>query len=331
MKAIALYSGGLDSSLAIKLMQRCGVTVEPVLFTSPYGTQLASPEFVAKAATVKHEFGLGLRGIPFEKEMIQIIRSPHFGWGRRLNPCIDCHLTMLRRAKTLLTELEADFVVTGEVLGQRPMSQNSQALDIINRKSGLEGRLLRPLSAQLLPPSLPETAGWIKRADMLALQGRGRKEQLRLAAEWGLREFGAPAGGCLLTDPGYAEKLRNLFEAGWLNEANSEWIKYGRFFSLGPQSKLMVARNEHEVAELMRLAAPGDTVLQPEPGPGSLGVLRGETPPEILNLAAGIVAFYSPKNPGPAMRITRGRDSYHIQATPAQAEQVKQLRLQGWE
>lgn len=297
--AIALYSGGLDSTLAIALMRKAGVGVVPVAFTSPFGGKSGAE---AKAKAVASAFQLELRAVPFAEELLALVKEPRYGRGKNLNPCIDCHLLMLRKAKALLPVYGADFVVTGEVLGQRPMSQHRQALDLIARKSGLEGLLLRPLSARLLGPTIPQTEGWVGGEWLLDISGRGRKRQLELAAQLGLSDYEAPAGGCLLTDPGYTRKLRDLMASGLLTEHYAEAIRHGRYFNLGSGAKLMVARQEAECRRLESAARAGEWLLVPGAetrGPSAL--LFGQAAESGLDAALGILAHYC--KPAPAMEM----------------------------
>jgi tRNA-uridine 2-sulfurtransferase len=297
--AIALFSGGLDSTLAIALMRKAGVGVIPLTFTSPFG---GSSSTEAKAKAVASAFQLELKAMPFAEELIALVKEPHFGRGKNLNPCIDCHLLMLRKARALLPDYGADFVVTGEVLGQRPMSQHRQALDLIARKSGLEGLLLRPLSARLLGPTIPQMQGWVGEEWLLDISGRSRKRQLALAESLGLSDFQAPAGGCLLTDPGYTRKLRDLMESDLLTEHYSELIRHGRYFNLGGGAKLMVARQETECRKLESLAVAGEWLLVPgETTRGPSGVVFGPAGESGLDTALGIMAHYC--RPAPALEM----------------------------
>jgi tRNA-specific 2-thiouridylase len=293
MKAIALYSGGLDSTLAIALLERLGVDVQPIIFTSPFGDRHGQAGWQKKTEHVRQEFDKELLSVPFDDDLIQLVKQPHFGWGKHLNPCIDCHLAMLRRSKDLMSDLNADFVITGEVLGQRPMSQNKAALELIDKKCGLEGLLVRPLSAKHLAPTKPETEGWLDREQLLDFQGRSRKPQLTLAKQWGLTRFGSPAGGCLLTDESFTKKVRDLLASDMLSADNVWWIQPGRYFNLGEQCKLMVARNKDECARLEALAKPDDILLQPHQVAGPTAVMRGKEKSDYLQIAVDIVGYYS--------------------------------------
>lgn len=302
-RAIALYSGGLDSTLVIALMKRAGVDVLPINFTSPFGGTHGLAGDDKKAAMISETFGLTLRQEPIDDELVALVKSPRFGWGKHLNPCIDCHLLMIRKTKALLQELQADFVVTGEVLGQRPMSQHRQALEMIAKKSELEGRLLRPLSAKLLTPTLPETEGWVSQENLLDISGRGRKRQLALAKEMGVETFLPPAGGCLLTDAGYSRKLKDLLAEDMITSRNCGLIRFGRYFNLGNKAKLVVARNEQECLSLEGQARPNDLLFYPEDGRGPTAVLRGSQLANHIEKAASIVAHYCRHTPKPEITV----------------------------
>ncbi|MEW6515458.1 MAG: asparagine synthase-related protein [candidate division FCPU426 bacterium] len=302
-KAIALYSGGLDSTLAVALMRRAGVEVIPLTFTSPFGGGSGEE---GRMRAVADTFGLELQTVPFAEELIALVKSPRHGHGKNLNPCIDCHLLMLRKSKALLPAYGADFVVTGEVLGQRPMSQHRQALDLIARQSGLAELLLRPLSARLLPPTLPQVKGWVGEEWLLDIAGRGRTRQLELAKSLGLEKYQPPAGGCLLTDPGYTRKLRDVMDSGLLTEHAAEVIRHGRYFNLGPAAKLVVARQEAECRRLEALAQAEEWLLVPgDATRGPSGLLLGPEGESNLGAALEILAHYC--RPAPAMEMEIGK------------------------
>lgn len=327
MKAIALYSGGLDSTLVIALLQRLGVEVIPLTFEIPFGC--GSGDAASRARVVRKNFGLELKSVPLREEYLDILRRPRFGRGKNLNPCIDCKILMLRKSAEMLAPLEASFVATGEVLGQRPMSQHRQALQIIEQQSGLEGLVLRPLSAKLLPPTLPEQNGWIDRERLLDLSGRSRRAQLELAKTWELEGYGSPAGGCLLTDPGYCARLRDLMESGLLNMENTQWIRFGRYFNLSAGAKLVVARQEQECRKLEELAGPGDWLLFPLETSGPTALLRGPQAAEWTGLAAALVAYYCRKASRPEIVLLRAPDLEKtvLQPEPVSEKQALSLRI----
>ena len=252
MKALALLSGGLDSMLAAKLIQEQGIEVVGVAFTSPF----FGPDKARRAA---EWLGIPLHVVDITEDLIPVLVRPKYGYGRNMNPCIDCHTLMVRKAGELMKELGASFVVTGEVLGERPKSQNAAALRIVARDSGLEGYLLRPLSAKLLPPTVPEEKGWVDRERLLDIQGRSRKPQMALAEKYGLKDYPSPAGGCLLTDPGLSRRLKELLAENQTPEQRDlELLKYGRHFKSPEGTRIVVARQKEENEPLVALARPGD-------------------------------------------------------------------------
>lgn len=287
MKAIGLVSGGLDSSIAVALIRLQGIEVVALNFVSPF---FGRKGFLRRAM---EKLGAEFREIPVGEEYLDIVKNPRFGYGKNLNPCIDCKIFMLRKAKAIMEEEGASFVFTGEVVGQRPKSQMRDTLRLIERESGLSGFLLRPLSAKLLPPTIPEKEGWVKREELLGISGRGRKEQLELAKRFGIEEYATPAGGCLLTDPIFCERLKDLMEHGPFTFEEVELLKLGRHFRLHEGYKLIVGRDERENKALFSLAKPGDLLFSPRGGKGPWGVGRGSARPEDVYLSAQIIAFYT--------------------------------------
>jgi len=205
-RAVALFSGGLDSMLAVRIMQREGFDVEGLNVRTPFSCCQVDP---AKAAAA---MGVRLSVVSVGDDYLDIIRRPAFGFGRGVNPCVDCRIYMCRLAREQMLQLHADLVITGEVVGQRPMSQKRRDLDVIQRHSGLEGRLLRPLCARLLPPTLPEQQGLIQRDHLYDFTGSGRHKLLELAKQLGLPDPPTPSVGCTLTQPAFAPKVRDLLQ-----------------------------------------------------------------------------------------------------------------------
>ncbi len=242
IKALALFSGGLDSALAIKVVQEQGIEVIALNFVSHFfGGKNEKAESMAKQLGIKLEY------IDFKKRHILVVEDPVYGRGKNMNPCIDCHSLMFKIAGELLEEYGASFVISGEVLGQRPMSQNSQALEKVKKLSGMGDLVLRPLSAKLLPPSKAEIMGWVDREKLLDINGRSRQRQMELMDFYGLVEYPSPGGGCLLTDPGYSNRLKVLEDDGLLKD-DHYWlfklIKEARFFRFSKGRYLFVGRNK---------------------------------------------------------------------------------------
>ncbi len=290
MKAVCLFSGGLDSQLAAYLVKMQEIEVVGVYFQTPFSE--INPNLKVYAS----HLGIDLAIIKFGAEYIEeVLLQPRYGYGKNLNPCIDCHAYMLRRAGEHMQRIGASFLVTGEVLGQRPMSQNKSSLQLVEKLSGYPGLILRPLSAQLLPPSLPEQRGWIKTDQLLDINGRGRQRQIALAARYNIADYPTPAGGCLLTEPGFARRLKELLKYRQQPALGDiELLKVGRHFHLDPGHLLVVGRNRAENEVLTGLAAKDDILIRIADRPGPTGLLRNlQTGTADLEYAAAIVARYS--------------------------------------
>ena len=286
-KGFSLMSGGLDSQLAVRVLQRAGAEVEGVCFVTPF----FSPKAAEQAAAA---LGIPLNVVDFTDDEIALIENPPHGFGGAMNPCIDCHATMIRRAGEMMLARGFDFVATGEVMGQRPMSQNKQSLGIVAKSSGLEGRLVRPLSALLLEPTLPETEGKLDRTRLLNLQGRGRERQIQLAAEFGIVNYPSPAGGCKLTEEGYGRKLKDLLEhEGLRTRRLVELLAVGRHFRLPDGTGLIVGRDRNDNAVLKAESARGMLIASEGlPGPTAL-LVGGPKSDADLARARQIVAAYT--------------------------------------
>jgi tRNA U34 2-thiouridine synthase MnmA/TrmU len=297
---VALMSGGLDSALAVRLIQDQGIEVTGVNFSGGYcPPPLAGP---GAAEVVAGRLGIELVRLPIDEGFIELVKSPRYGHGRNLNPCIDCHILMVRRAWEWGRARGAEFVITGEVLGQRPMSQRKQGLELVAKRSGVEGRLLRPLSARLLEPTVPEQAGLVDRARLLDIQGRNRRRQFELAAEYGLTGFANPAGGCLLTDVGFAGRLREALAHGEDSVATVELLRFGRHFRLPSGARLVVGRNEVENDQLLIRRPAAAAVVDASDLPGPVGLLIPDRVEE-RELAARICARYSDRRQDEAVPV----------------------------
>ncbi len=285
-KALVLFSGGLDSTLAIKVLVEQGIEVVGITFITP---------FTHPSLEGAKELNIPLKIVHLGEEYLEIVRSPKYGYGKNMNPCIDCKIFMLKKAKDYMVEVGAEFIATGEVLGERPKSQKKDAFWIIERDSDLKGLLLRPLSAKLLPATMVEEKGWVNREKLLNIQGRSRKPQMALAKEFGITTYETPAGGCLLTDPIFSRKLKDLLTC--LKDDTSlndiQLLKFGRHFRLSPKTKIIVGRDDEENKKLLELAQGDDTLFKVVNFPGPITILRGEITQEYLDLTARITARYS--------------------------------------
>ncbi len=286
-RGLSLISGGLDSQLAICVLRDAGAEVEAVTFETPFFASTAA----RKAAAA---LGVPLRVIDFTDDEIALVKNPPHGFGGAMNPCIDCHATMIRRAGELMAQLGYDFVATGEVLNQRPMSQNRQSLGVVARTSGLEGRLVRPLSAQLLEPTIPEQEGKLDRTKLLGLSGRRREPQFDLAKKYGLTDYPSPAGGCKLTEKGFGRRLKDLLEHEGLHERRLvELLNIARRFRLPDGTGVILGRDVHENRELAAKLAPTDTLVAPVSVPGPTAILPAVASAADLDLAARLVCAWS--------------------------------------
>lgn len=290
-RAIVLLSGGLDSMLAVRILQVQGLEVEALTFQ----TQFTCCQ--SQAARAAAELGVRLTALPAEDDYLDVIRRPRFGYGRGANPCVDCRIYMFARARRWMDETAAVLVASGEVVGQRPMSQKKRDLAVIAHHSGLADDLLRPLSARLLPPTRAERAGWVDRQRLYGFSGRGRGPLIALARELGLARIPSPSTGCALTNPQFATRVHDLIQ---LDPQSRRWdfdlLKLGRHFRLDGEAKLVVGRNETENHALGVLAAredaPSPTLIEPDGFPGPTALLVGPADPRWLARAVALVGRY---------------------------------------
>ncbi len=293
-KALILLSGGLDSTLVAGTMLKQGVEVEAVNFLTPFCTCTRTKGCRYEAKRVAEEFGIPLRIFNVSLEYIEVVKNPKYGYGKGINPCIDCRIFMFKKAKEYMVEIGASFIATGEVLGQRPMSQHRRAMEIIERDSGLEGLVLRPLSAKLFEPTIPEEKGWVDREQLLDISGRSRKPQMALAKNLQINEYPCAAGGCLLTEPAFAGRMRDLFKFTPEPTMNDiQLLKVGRHFRLSDTLKIIVGRNEEENKRLLGLAKEKDIRLGGGNHKGPVTLIKGELAKDALLKAAAICARYS--------------------------------------
>ena len=296
-KAVALLSGGLDSRLAVKMMLDQGVDVEALNFVTVFCTCTAKSSCRSEARMAAEEYGIPLKVLNATGEILEAVRNPRHGFGRGLNPCLDCRISMFRRAGRYMEETGADFLVTGEVWGERPMSQRPDALRVIEKESGLAGLIVRPLSAHLFEPTIPEREGWVDREKMMAIEGRSRKPQMQLAAEIGVNDYPCPAGGCLLCDRNFAGRLKRLLaENSHPAIAEIQALRLGRLLFSSEGKRIMIPRNEEETRRLTALAQPDDLLMSAEGHMGPTTVIKGADIADIgdatLREAAALTARY---------------------------------------
>lgn len=309
-KAVALISGGLDSILAAKVVMEQGVGVLGLYFTSAF-SKAYGRENATHAARVSKAIGLDLRVIDMGQDYVDMVRNPVHGYGKHMNPCIDCKIFMLLRARTIMEEVQAGFVITGEVLGQRPMSQRRDTLNVIERDADLKGMILRPLSAALLPATKPELDGTIKRENLLGISGRSRAVQLQLAERYGISGYSPPAGGCLLTDGNFSEKLRDLFaDQQQVNGSDISLLTVGRHFRIDAGVKIVVGRDNAENTVLMSLARHGFHLFVPQGFPGPVALLNGTPTQDIKQTIGRLIITYSKQVPGRTYHIRYGNEVF---------------------
>ncbi len=294
MKAIALLSGGLDSTLAAKIVIEQGIELEALNFLTVFCTCTNRGETCLASQKAVNALGIPLKVFNVSDEYLSVVKHPKHGYGSNMNPCIDCRIFMLKKAKAYMEETGTSFIVTGEVLGQRPMSQRRDAMRLIEKEAGLEGYILRPLSAKFLPVTIPEKEGWINRENLLGIQGRSRKPQMKLADHFGIRDYPCPAGGCLLTDPQFANRMRDLMLYTPDFSLNDVYLlTVGRHFPLFPHVKRVVGRKEEDNKKIQTFAQEGDILLKVLHHPGPLSLLRGEPNGTEIEKAASITVRYS--------------------------------------
>lgn len=302
VKGIALFSGGLDSILAALLIREQGIDVQGITFETPFFS-------AQKAKSGARAIDLPLTVMDITAEHLEMLKNPRYGYGRNMNPCIDCHTLMLAMAGQAMEEMGADFLLTGEVLGQRPMSQGKQSLYVVAKNSGYLDFVIRPLSARLLPETKPEREGKVDRSRLLSLQGRGRKEQMELARRYGVHHYPAPAGGCLLTDPMFSKRLRDLFQHQHdFRIRDIELLKYGRHFRFRAESKVIVGRRQSDNEAIQHLTEDMDMVLRAANFPGPFTLIPYGGDEETCRTAAALCALYSdaPNNEEVLITCTTG-------------------------
>jgi len=294
MKAIALLSGGLDSTLATKIIIDQGIDVEALNFVTVFCTCTTHGQTCLASQKAVDALGIPLKVFNTSEEFLDTVKHPKHGYGSNMNPCIDCRIFMLKKAKAYMEESGASFLITGEVLGQRPMSQRRDAMRLTEKEAGLEGLILRPLSAKFLPVTIPEKEGWVDREKLLNMQGRSRKPQIELAASFGIRDYPCPAGGCLLTDPGFAGRLRDLMKYNLDFSINDvHLLKMGRHFRFSPELKLVVGRTDDENQKIQTFVHGEDILLNLAHHPGPLSLLRGKAGEDEIRRASAITVRYS--------------------------------------
>jgi len=330
-RAIALLSGGLDSRLAIRVIQEQGIEVECINFVTLFCRCTSTKGCRTEGMIAAEQLGVPVTVINSGREFLDIVKHPRHGRGKNMNPCIDCRIFMFKKAGDYMRETGADFLITGEVVGQRPMSQRKQAMAQIDREAGLTGHVLRPLCAQHLEPTIPEQDGLVDRERLLAIKGRSRKEQMALADMFEIGDYPCPAGGCLLTDPQFAHRLKELLDHKDADMNDVHLLKVGRHFRLDDKTKTIVGREEKENTTIASFAREGDLLIEAAEFPGPTSLLQGDTSDANLATASGLTVKYGKGKDEKAVRVTVRRaksdDSFEMTAPPSDDEQVERLMI----
>ena len=288
---IALFSGGLDSILAIKVLEQQNIKIEAISFVTPF----FGPETAQKS--IKNT-NAKLHIVDITEKHFEMLKNPPHGYGKNMNPCIDCHALMFKCAGEMMKELKADFIFSGEVLGERPMSQNRNSLQVVAKESGLKDQILRPLSARLLPPTKPEELGLVDTSKLPEIKGRSRKPQIALAKELGITDYPEPAGGCKLTDPAFSKRLKHLLEHKKdVERKDLELLSAGRHFFTEDQVKIIVGRDEKDNNRIEELCSKDDILLTIDDIPGPTVIVPKGIDENTLEFAADICVAYSNTKP----------------------------------
>ncbi len=318
MKALALFSGGLDSVLAMKLIIDQGIEVTAININTGFGSTKDRLEHMQNMC---EQVGAKLRIIDIQDEYLQdVLFDPKYGYGKHFNPCIDCHAKMFEVAKRVMEDEGASFLISGEVMGQRPMSQNKEALQSVLDASNCEGLLLRPLSAKRLTPTIAEINGWVDREKLEGIYGRSRDRQLEMAKEYGLKDFETPGGGCLLTDANFAKKMWDFTKYDTFERSDIPVMKYGRHLRLPDGAKLVIGRNKEENQPLQEIDNPKYYHIKTVGLPGPHSLLRKTATKEDKELSARIILTYTKAKPDESYTLMF--DDEEIEASPFESREA---------
>ena len=329
-KVVALLSGGLDSQLAIKMMQEQGFDVSAVAIKTPFCDFDCGRGCGFEIRERADDLDVNLKTVYLGDEYIEMLKHPKHGIGAGFNPCIDCRSMMFDAAKKHMEEIGAEFIISGEVLGQRPMSQHAPALRTIENESELVGKIVRPLSAALLPETDPEKDGLIKRENLGMIRGRTRRGQLDMAKKYGIENPPNAGGGCLLTEPHFGIKAKDLFSHTKNPTINDiDLLKIGRHFRLDEETKFIVGRNKDENEMIKAIALPGDILLEAKDFVGPVSILRGSNAKQHLKFASSITLRYSdaPNNEQAIVSIKNNDLVEEIASKSAEEESYIQFRM----
>ncbi|SYZ74071.1 conserved hypothetical protein [Candidatus Zixiibacteriota bacterium] len=329
--AVALFSGGLDSALAILLVLKQNIEVTALTFLTHFGCDITDKSSCGSDPyPVSEKFGFTVKLVHLGDKFIDIVKSPKYGYGKNMNPCIDCRILMLNEAKQFMEMVGADFIITGEVLGQRPKSQMRPSMNIVERDSDLGGRLVRPLSAKLLPETLPEKNGLLDRNLLENISGRSRKRQMELAAEFGLEDYPSPAAGCLLTDIGYSNRLRDLLaHTEQVDFDDLNLLRVGRHFRLDEHTKLIIGRDESDNNKIEKYAKPHHRLLEALDTGSPVALFISSNGEDQIEKAAAITARYCDAKNSPRVEVTctSDGDGRKFVVEPAEPEEAAKYLL----
>ncbi|MDL1987401.1 MAG: tRNA 4-thiouridine(8) synthase ThiI [Deltaproteobacteria bacterium] len=324
VRAIGLSSGGLDSILSALILRDQGIEVEWISFETPFFSSAK-----ARQAAYKTKIPVTIKNIT--QVYLKMLKNPPCGYGKHMNPCMDCHALMFRLAGTIMKNKGFNFVFSGEVLGQRPMSQTKASLRYVEKHSGIDGYILRPLSARRLPLTIPEKEGLVNRELLLDISGRSRKPQIKLAEKFGITEYPNPAGGCLLTDKGYSARLKDLLgHQNTYTEKELHLLKYGRHLRFDNNTKLIIGRTRQDNEKIIKYHNPSrDTVIKVKDFPGPIVLVPHRASKDIIIKAASICAGYSkaPDNTKVDAQVVNSCGSGIIKVTAISPEEVKELLI----
>lgn len=327
-KVVALLSGGLDSQLAVRMMQEQGFEVSAVAIKTPFCDFDCGRGCGFEIRERADDLNVNLKTVYLGDEYIEMLKHPKHGIGAGFNPCVDCRTMMFDAAKKHMEEIGAEFIISGEVLGQRPMSQHAPSLRTIEKDSGLIGKIVRPLSAGLLPETDPEKNGLIKRENLGMIKGRTRRAQLEMAKKYGIENPPNAGGGCLLTDPTFGLRAKDLFshtETPTINDI--DLLKVGRHFRLDEQTKFVVGRNKDENEMIKAIALPDDILLQARDHMGPVSILRGKNADMYVKFASSITLRYSDAPKGIQSTITISKNNITNEITAEHAEEESYIKF----
>lgn len=319
VRALGLCSGGLDSILAGLVLEKQGIKVEWISFETPFFS-------ATKARLAAQQTGIRLHTQNITKIYLEMLKNPSCGYGKYMNPCIDCHTLMFNLAGKIMQQEKFDFLFSGEVLGQRPMSQTRPSLRYVEKNSGCDGYILRPLSALKMQPTIPEQRGLVDREKLFGITGRSRKLQIQLAAQYKITQYPSPAGGCLLTDKNFSRRLGDLFaHQEYYSEKELNLLKFGRHMRLNNDFKIIVGRTQKDNENIISQVDPKkNLILKPATIPGPIVVIDIKAPDKIIQLAASICVGYTKAPSGEKTRveISKYKNKTTLSATSLTSDQI---------